>query len=232
MSKSITESEVEQAVLDILHEIGYKIIYGPDISPDGSKPERSDYSEVALIGRLKKAIDNINPNIPQEAKEEALKKILRFESQSLTVNNQRFHNMLVNGVDVEYRNDGRIVGDKVWLFDFSKSQNIEFLAVNQFTVIENNNNRRPDVVLFINGLPLAVIELKNPADENATVKSAFNQLETYKVQIPSLFRFNEILVISDGIEAKSGTISSDWERFLPWKTIDGTEKAPTAIPQI
>lgn len=232
MPKPITESEVEQAVLDILHEIGYKIIYGPDISPDGSKPERSDYSEVALVGRLKKAIDNINPNIPQEAKEEALKKILRFESQSLTVNNQSFHNMLVNGVDVEYRNDGRIVGDKVWLFDFSKPKKNEFLAVNQFTVIENNNNRRPDVVLFINGLPLAVIELKNPADENATVKTAFNQFETYKAQIPSLFRFNEILVISDGIEAKSGTISSDWERFLPWKTIDGTKKVPTAIPQI
>ncbi len=232
MPKVITESEIEQVVLDILHEIGYKIIYGPDISPDGSKPERSDYSEVALIGRLKKSIDKLNPNIPPKAKEQALKKILRFESQSLTVNNQRFHNMLVNGVDVEYRNDGRIVGDKVWLFDFNKPKNNEFLAVSQFTVIENNNNRRPDVVLFVNGLPLAVIELKNPADENATVKTAFNQFETYKVQIPSLFRFNEILVISDGIEAKSGTISSDWERFLPWKTIDGTKKVPTTIPQI
>jgi len=232
MPKIITESEVEQVVLDILHELGYKIIYGPDISPDGSKQERANYSEVVLIDRLKKAIDNINPNIPKEAKEEALKKILRFETQNLAVNNQRFHNMLVNGVDVEYRKDGRIVGDKVCLFDFSKPKNNKFLAVNQFTVIENNNNRRPDIVLFMNGLPLAVIELKNPADENATVKTAFNQFETYKAQIPSLFRFNEVLVISDGIEAKSGTISSDWERFLPWKTIDGMEKAPTAIPQI
>lgn len=228
----ITESQIEQVVLDILQEIGYKIVYGPDIAPDGDNPERADYSEVALIGRLKKAIDNINLNIPQEAKEEALKKILRFESQNLTVNNQRFHSMLVNGIDVEYRKDGRIIGDKVWLFDFRNPKNNEFLAVNQFTVIENNNNRRPDIVLFVNGLPLVVIELKNPADENATVKTAFNQFETYKTQIPSLFNYNEILVISDGIEAKSGTITSNWERFLSWKTIEGIEKAPKAMPQI
>ncbi len=138
--------------------------------------------------------------------------------------------MLAEGIDIEYRKGGRIVGDKVWLVDYEKIGNNEFLVVNQFTVIENNYNRRPDVVLFVNGLPLGVIELKNPADENATVRSAYNQFETYKVQIPSLFRFNEFLVISDGLEAKAGTITSDWERFLPWKTIDGEETAPRAIP--
>lgn len=232
MLKVITESEVEQVVLDILSELGYTVVHGPDIAPDGSRPERKDYSDVVLADRLKTAIDKFNPSIPQSAKEEALKKVLRVESPSLVVNNHRFHHFLVDGVDVEYRKGGRIVGDKVWLFDFDKPKNNEFLAVNQFTVIEDNYNRRPDVVLFVNGLPLAVIELKNPADENATVKSAFNQFETYKVQIPSLFRFNEVLVISDGVEARAGTITSNWERFLPWKTIDGVEKAPASIPQI
>ena len=232
MPKPITESEVEQVALEILSELGYKIIYGPDIAPDGIRPERESYSDVILTERLRSAIEKFNPTIPSETKEEAVKKILRSESPSLVVNNQHFHRMLVNGIDVEYRKDGRIIGDKIWLFDFRNPKNNEFLAVNQFTVIENNNNRRPDIVLFVNGLPLAVIELKNPADENATVKAAFNQFETYKTQIQSLFNYNEVLVISDGIEAKSGTITSNWERFLPWKTIEGIEKAPKAMPQI
>ncbi|MCH7605485.1 type I restriction endonuclease subunit R, partial [Patescibacteria group bacterium] len=232
MPKIITESEVEDVVLDILSELGYMVLYGPDLAPDESKPERSDYSDVVLVDRLRSAIDSINPSLPESAKDEAVKKLLRFESPSLVVNNQTFHKMLVDGVDVEYRKGGRVVCNKVWLFDFDKLKNNEFLAVNQFTVIENNFNRRPDVVIFVNGLPLAVVELKNPADENASCKSAFNQFETYKVQIPSLFRFNEVLVVSDGIEAKAGTITSSWERFLPWKTIDGIENAPSSIPQI
>ncbi len=232
MPKPITESEVEGVVLDILSEIGYKLVYGPSIAPDGDKPERAAYSDVVLVSRLFSAIDKLNPSLPREAKDAAFKKVLRVDSPSLAVNNQVFHKMLVDGVDVEYRKGGRIVGDKVWLVDFAKPKNNEFLAVNQFTVIENNCNRRPDVVLFINGLPLAVLELKNPADENASCKSAFNQFQTYMVQVPSLFRFNEVLVVSDGVEAKAGSITSDWERFLPWKTIDGKEKAPTAIPQI
>ena len=178
MSKAIIESEVEQVVLDILSKLGYKIIYGPDIAPDGDSPEREDYSVVVLIDRLRAAIDKLNPSVPIEVREEALKKVLRVESPDFVANNQCFHKMVVDGVDVEYRKDGRIVGDKVWLFDFNKPRNNEFLAVNQFTVVENNNNRRPDVVLFVNGLPLGVIELKNPADENATIESAFNQFET------------------------------------------------------
>lgn len=234
MSKPITESEVEQAVLGILKDLGYKTLWGPDIAPapDGVRPERKSYADVVLVDRLKEALERINPAIPVEAREEAIKKVLPSESQSLVVDNQGFHKMIVEGIDVEYRKGGQIVGDKVWLIDFGKLSNNEFLAVNQFTVIENNYNRRPDIVLFINGLPLGAIELKNPAGENATVRSAFNQFETYKAQIPSLFRFNEILVISDGLESKAGTITSDWERFLPWKTIDGEEIAPRAIPEI
>lgn len=222
MTKFITESEVEDVVLDILKELDYKIINGLDIAPapDGINPERKTYSDVVLIERLKNAVDRINPNIPEEAKEEAIKMVLRTDSPKLVVNNDSFHKMLVDGVDVVYRKDGRIVGDQVWLFDFKNPKNNEFLAVNQFTIIENDNNRRPDVILFVNGLPLVVIELKNPADEEATILTAFNQFQTYKEQIPSIFRFNEILVISDGIEAEAGTITSNKERFMPWKTID------------
>ncbi|MDD5051017.1 MAG: type I restriction endonuclease subunit R [Syntrophorhabdaceae bacterium] len=226
MTKIITESEVEDAALEILSGLGYKTLYGPDIAPapDGVKPERSSYSDVVLTERLRSAIERINPKIPEEAREEAVKKVLRVESPELIVNNQHFHRMVVNGVDVEYRNkEGRIVGDKVWLFDFDDVGNNEFVAVNQFTVIEENNNRRPDVVIFVNGLPLAVIELKNPADENATVWTAFSQFETYKKELPSLFRLNSVLVISDGMEARAGTITSNKEWFMLWRTIDGTE---------
>ena len=224
MPHIITESEIEQLSLDILKELGYKTLYGPDISIDGAKPERDDYFNSVLIERLLEAIGRINPRIPKTAQEEALKKVLRDKTPSLIINNHNFHKLLVDGVDVEYKKAGRIVGDKVWFFDFKNISNNEFLAVNQFTVIENNNNRRPDIVIFVNGLPLVVIELKNPADENATIKTAFKQFETYKMQIPSIFNYNEILIISDGNEARAGTITSDWERFLPWKTIDGTEK--------
>jgi type I restriction enzyme R subunit len=234
MPKAITESEVEQDVLGILKGLGYKTLWGPDIAPapDGVRPERGSYSDVVLVDRLREAVERINPGIPAGARAEAIKKVLRSESQNLIADNHSFHKMLVDGVDIDYRKGERIISDKVWLVDYAKLSNNEFLAVNQFTVIENNYNRRPDVILFINGLPVGVIELKNPVDEYATVRSAFNQFETYKVQIPSLFRFNEVLIISDGSRAKAGTISSDWERFLPWKTIDGEETAPIAIPEI
>src|SRR3989338_3866095 len=230
--KILTESSIEQVALDILSELKYKVIYGSDIGEDGLRPERRSYADVILVGRVREAIDRFNPEIPAEAKDEAVKRILRTESPDLVINNLRFHKMLVDGVDVEYRKDGRIAGDKVWLFDFDKVNENEFLAVNQFTVIENNINRRPDIVLFVNGLPIAVIELKNPADEKATIFTAFKQFRTYKGEIPSFFNFNEILVASDGFDARAGTITSDWERFLPWKTIDGKEKAPKATPQI
>ena len=232
MAHVIIESEVEQAVLDILSAQGYGVVHGPDIAPDGPSPERQSYVDVVLVGRLREAIDRINPKIPAEGKDEAVRKLLRVESPDLLVNNQRLHAMLVNGVDVEYRRGDRVVPDKVWLFDFSNLAKNEFLAVNQFTIIENNHNRRPDIILFVNGLPIVVLELKNPADENATVHSAFKQFQTYKLQIPSLFHFAEVLIASDGFDAKAGTITSDWERFQPWKTVDGKDKAHSAIPQI
>ncbi|MEW6653513.1 MAG: type I restriction endonuclease subunit R [Bacteroidota bacterium] len=232
MSNSLTEDDIELAALEVLQELGYKIAYGPDISPDGKFSERELYSDIVLVERLRNAIYKLNPEIPPTAKEEAVKKVLRTESPHLLVNNERFHNMLVNGVNVEYRKGEGTVHDIVHLFDFEDPENNDFLAVNQFTVIENNNNRRPDIVLFVNGLPLAVIELKNPVDEKATIKKAFNQIETYKEQIPSLFQFNEILVISDGIEARAGTITSKWERFMPWKTIEGEKEAIKVMPQM
>ncbi|NJD78880.1 MAG: hypothetical protein FIB08_17605 [Candidatus Methanoperedens sp.] len=155
MTHIITETDVEEAALEVLSELGYKILHGPDIAPDGTNPQKQSYSDVFLAERLIEAIDKINPNIPKEAREEAIKKVLRSESQQIVINNQSFHKMLVDGIDVEYRRkDGSIVGDKVWLFDFKNPQNNEFLAVNQFTIVENNNNRRPDIILFINGLPL------------------------------------------------------------------------------
>ena len=228
----ITESHIEDAALEILDSLGYKILHGPDISPDGENPERSSYETVVLVKRLKEAIDKFNPTIPDEAKERAIKQILRTENHKLVSNNKNFHNYLVNGVDVEYRHEGRIKGDIVRIFDFENPENNDFLAVNQFTVIEGNHNRRPDIVLFVNGLPLAVIELKNPADEEATIWSAYRQLQTYKDEIPSLFTYNELLVVSDGTQARAGTITSNQEWFLPWKTIDGKELAPEALPQL
>lgn len=228
----ITESHIEEAALEILDGLGYKILHGPDISPDGENPERNSYENVVFVERLKEAIDKLNPTIPDEAKERAVKQILRTESPKLVTNNKNFHNYLVNGVDVEYRYEGRIKGDIVRIFDFGNPENNDFLAVNQFTVIEGNHNRRPDIVLFVNGLPLAVIELKNPADEEATIWSAYRQLQTYKEEIPSLFTYNELLVVSDGTQARAGTITSNQEWFLPWKTIDGKELAPGALPQL
>lgn len=227
MSKIITESEVEDACLGMLRDLGYDVVYGPDISEGGPAEERK-YNEVVLTDRLRKALKRINKSIPNEAIDEAVKKILRTETQNPVVSNQDFHRLVANGVPVQYKKpDGSIKDELVWLIDFEDLSKNEFLAVNQFTIIEERNNRRPDIVLFINGLPLVLIELKNPADVNATIWSAFNQFETYKQQIPSIFRFNEILVISDGTFARAGTLTSQEERFTPWKTING-KKTPTS----
>ncbi|MFH1505984.1 MAG: type I restriction endonuclease subunit R [archaeon] len=227
MKSSITEEQVENVALDIFKELGYKVIYGPDIAPDGDKPERKSYQDVVLIDRLRKAIDKINPNLPSDAKEDALKQVLRVKSPKLITNNQNFHTMLFDGIEIEYRKNDRIIGDKVWLFDFKKPQNNEFLAINQFTIIENNINRRPDVILFINGIPLVLFEIKNPADEKATIWKAFSQLETYKQEISTLFTYNEILVVTDGWDARAGTITSGKSRFMPWKTIQNNKPSKT-----
>jgi len=221
LANFITESEIEQIALDILSEdLGYTVLYGPDIA-EGDKKER-DYTEVVLQQRLKTAIDKFNPTIPEEAKEEAFKKALRTVTVSLADNNENFHRMLTEGVDVKFSiGEGKTKTDKVWLIDFENPKNNEFLAINQFTVVENHNNKRPDIVLFVNGLPLVVIELKNATDETADVKAAYNQLQTYKQLVPSLFNYNTFLLVSDGWFAKAGTLSSDYSRFMEWKTSDG-----------
>lgn len=230
---NINESEIERAALDILKELGYEHIYGPDLLPDGLFGERTTHSEVVLTKRLLKKLSDINPHLSKDSIDEVVKKIIRIESPDLTINNRTFHRYLTEGIDVDIRRtDGTISADKAWLFDFNDLGNNEFLAVNQFTVVENGINRRPDIVIFVNGLPLAIIELKNIADEDTTIWSAFNQLQTYKMQIPSLFPFNELLVISDGLEARAGTISSDRERFMPWKTIEGEKEESEFRPQL
>ncbi len=221
----IAESTVEDAALELFAGVGYTILHGPDIAPGELFEERKSYSDVVLVGRLRQALVRINPKVPAEAIEESLRKILRSESPSLEENNRRFHKSLTDGVNVEYRSKDRIVYDQIKLFDFEEPANNDWLAVNQFTVTEDKNNRRPDIVVLVNGLPLAVFELKNLADENATILDAFRQLQTYKKDIPSLVPFNEVLVISDGIQARLGTLTSGWERFMPWRTIAGDEVA-------
>ena len=229
---TFTESHVEQATLDWFQELGYSYAFGPDLAFDGTRPERESYEQAFLSDRLKAALARINPAIPAEALEDAFRKITRLPSTSLITSNRTFHRALVNGIEVEYRREGTLVGDRVQIFDFEHPENNDWLVVNQFTVIENNHNRRPDVVVFVNGLPLAVIELKNAADENATIWSAFNQLQTYKNQTPALMVYNEALIISDGLEARIGSLSADRERFMPWKTIEGEQVASTTTPQL
>lgn len=224
MRNSISENEIEEIALGYLQSLGYGYVLGTDISPDGDHPERT-YNDVVLSTRLRDAIDKLNPTISQDAKEDALKKVLRTDSPNLLINNETFHKYLTDGIDVEVRTDSGIRGEKVYIVDFENPENNEFLAINQFTVIEGNQNKRPDIILFVNGLPLVVIELKNAVDENATIKSAYNQIQTYKQAIPSLFTYNELLIISDGWDAQSGTLTSGFGRFMPWKTKDGKTEA-------
>ncbi|MCE5206934.1 MAG: type I restriction endonuclease subunit R [Chloroflexi bacterium] len=229
---TFTESTIEQAAIDWFTGLGYTYAFGPTIACDGSSPERASYSEVLLSGRLHSALSRLNPSIPPDALDDAFKKISQFPSAALLTANRSFHRALVDGITVEYSHQGRVIGDIVRLFDFDDPENNDWLVVNQFTVVEEHHNRRPDLVIFVNGLPLAVIELKNAADENATIWSAFNQLQTYKQQIPSLMAYNEALIISDGLEARIGSLSADRERFSPWKTISGEETAPIHTPQL
>ena len=230
--KHITESAIEQFAIELLEEQGYQYVYAPDIAPDSETPERQSFEDVLLLERLRTAVGRINPGIPAEAREDAIKQIQRLNSPELIANNEAFHRMLTEGIKVSYQKDGADRGDLVWLIDFKNPENNEFLVTNQFTVIENDVNRRPDVILFVNGLPLIVIELKNPADENATVKSAFNQLQTYKQAIPGLFTYNGFMVISDGLEAKAGSLSAGFSRFMAWKSTDGKTVASSRIGQM
>ena len=233
MSPAFRESDIERAALAWLKSLGYLILSGPEIAPGEPAAERDNYGQVVLEYRLRQALARLNPQVPTDALEEAFRKLTRPDSPSLVANNHVIHKYLVEGVPVEYqRADGSIGGDLVRIFDYDNPENNEFLAVNQYTVVEDQHERRPDVVLFINGLPVAVIELKNAATENATIWSAFNQLQTYKRQIPSLFAFNEALVISNGVQARIGTLTADREWFMPWQTIKGEELADNRLPQL
>ncbi len=232
MSPALTESTVESATLSWLADLGYAFLYGPDIAPGEPSTERQSYQETILTSRLREVLARLNPALPSEAVEDALRKITLVDSPSLIQSNRVFHRMLVDGVDVEFQSEGRIIHDKAKVVDFDHPDNNDWLAVNQFTIIEGQHNRRPDVLIFLNGLPLGVIELKNPADENATIWTAFHQLQTYKQQIPSLFAFNEALIISDGLEARIGSLTADRERFQPWRTIEGEELASASMPQL
>ena len=223
----LNESIVEDAALTWFGELGYAVGHGPDIAPGEPATERDSFADVVLMGRLRDAITRLNPVIPKEAREEALRKVLGSDFPSFLANNRAFHHMLRDGVEVEYkRPDGSIAGDRVRLVDFADVPANDWMAVNQFTVIEARHNRRPDIVVFVNGLPLAVLELKNAADEDASIWGAYKQLQTYQADIPSLMHYNELLVVSDGVQARIGSLTASQEWFKVWRTIDGEKDAP------
>jgi type I restriction enzyme R subunit len=245
---NFTESEIEIFSLDELKDLGFSYIPGPSIAPDaeafqgfwvgepaspyGGPEKRATYGDVVLKHTLEQVIHRLNPAVPETARQEALKATLSVFSPQLIDANESFQKMLAEGVPVTVRKDGQERGERVWLVDFQNPENNVFYAINQFTVIERNQNKRPDVLLFVNGLPLVVIELKNPADKHATVRKAYDQIQTYKTVIPSLFFYNAFCVISDGLEAKAGTISSAFSRFQSWKTIDGKKESSPHVSQL
>ena len=229
----VSESTVEAVTLDWLVSLGWAVVHGPAIAPDMPATERADYGAVVLDARLQSALARLNPDLPDDALEDARRRLARPAGATLEARNRDFHRMLVAGVTVEYVDaNGRVRGAPVFVLDFDEPESNDWLAVNQFTVVENRRERRPDIVLFVNGLPLAVIELKNPADENATIRSAFQQLQTYKAEIPSLFAFNAALIVSDGLDARIATLTAGWEWFKPWRTIAGEALADRSLPQL
>ena len=230
---AVSESTVEHATLDWLENLGWYVEYGPDIGPDSAVAERADYGQVVLEHRLRDALVRLNPSLPTEALDDAFRKLTHPEGSSLETRNRVVHRMLMDGVTVEYRTSGGALrGAQVSVLDFDDPANNDWLAVNQFTVVEGEHERRPDVVLFVNGLPLGLIELKNPADEKATVWTAWQQIQTYKAELTSLFAFNAALIASDGVEARAGTLTAGQEWFKPWRTITGETLASPQLPQL
>lgn len=230
-----SESIVEDAALAWLEELGYAVAHGPEIAYGEVAAERSDpnYHDVVLDQRLRQALVNLNRSLPTEAIEDAYRKLTRVDAPSVIARNRAIHRLLVDGVNVEYaRSDGSIAGAQARVIDFEEITNNDWLAVNQFTVAEGQHTRRPDVVVFINGIPLGVIELKNAADENATIEAAFRQLQTYQLQIPLLFSTNATLLVSDGAQARVGTLGAGREWFKPWRTVSGEEDAPVGLPEL
>ena len=230
---TLTESDVEQATLDWLEGLGWRTAHGPDIGPDGPNAERSDFGQLVLERRIRDALADLNPGLPAEALDDALRRLTSPEGSTLEARNRSFHRMLVDGVNVEHKaEDGSIRGAQVRILDFDNPAKNGFLAVNQFTVTENRNARRPDIVLFVNGLPLGVIELKNPADEDATIWTAWQQLQTYAAELPTLFSMNEALMVSDGFQARIGALNAGREWFKPWRTIAGETLADPHMTEL
>ncbi len=230
MSNKINESVFENTILDLLQEMGYEYLDGPTLSKGGSREERNDYRECILEGRLRDALTSINSSLPADAIDEAVRKVRSFNTNDLVENNKYFHGLLTEGIDVQFVRNGEYKTEKAMLIDFDNPDNNNFLAVNQFTIIENEN-RRPDIIIFINGLPLVVFELKSPDAENATISDAYNQIQTYKRDIPTLFYYNAFSIITDGYNSKVGTLTANEERFMNWRTIDGENIAPLSEPQ-
>ncbi|MED5493020.1 MAG: type I restriction endonuclease subunit R [Pseudomonadota bacterium] len=222
----MTEDQLEQEALGWLGELGYQHLYGPDIAHDGDNPERESYRNVVLAMRLRAAVARLNPGVPLAAREDAVRQVLELGVPVQLSANRLFHRLLVSGVPVQYQKDGETRGDFVRLIDWADVKANEWLAINQFSIQGPKHTRRPDIILFVNGLPLVLVELKNPADVNADMVKAFDQIQTYKQQIPDVFQYNEILIISDGSEARMGSLSADIERFARWRTIDGVNLDP------
>ncbi|MGH7065931.1 MAG: type I restriction endonuclease, partial [Stellaceae bacterium] len=230
---AFTESVVEEAALAWLESAGWVVRHGAELAPGETAAERADWRQVILEGRLRAALARLNPELPAEAPDDAFRKLLRPEGAESVGRNRALHRLLVDGVTVEYRTaEGAIRGAQARVVDFEHVEANDWLAVNQFTVVENNHTRRPDIVLFLNGLPLAVLELKNAADENATVWTAWEQLQTYQAEIPALFATNAVLVVSDGVEARVGTLTAGREWFKPWRTIAGEVLADPHMPEM
>ncbi len=228
----LCESNIEEFAVELFEQLGYKYFYGPDIAPDGEMMLRESLEEVVLKNALRSAVYRINGELPKEVCDEAVNQVLRIASPDVLANNEVFHRMMTEGVVVSVHRDGAERGELVWLVDFENVGNNDFAVINQYTIVENGKNKRPDVILFVNGLPLVVIELKNAADENATIQSAFRQIETYKDAIPSLFTYNALVVISDGLEARAGSMSAGFSRMMAWKTADGRVEASNLVSQL
>ena len=228
----VSEASVEDVALDWFGGLAWNIAHGSEIAPDTPGAERADYGEIVLAPRLRAALVRLNPPLPPSALDDAYRQLTRPEGATLEARNRAFHRMLVDGVTVEYRDGGAIRGAQVQAVDFERPSNNDWLAVNQFTVVENKHERRPDIVLFVNGLPLGVVELKNPTDENATVWTAWRQLQTYKAELPTLFAMNAVLIVSDGIDARIGTMTAGREWFKPWRTTSGETLADPNLPQL
>jgi len=231
--QKFVESDLEQAALEWFEELGYENVFGPDLAPDGDFSERKGFDEVILYDRLLESMERVNPNLSKDVIKEAIRQISLLSNPSLLRLNQSFYQWLIHGIDVSVRqSDGSFKVEKAYFIDFDKPLNNQFMVANQFSVEEHGVTKRPDLIVFINGLPIAIFELKSASHEEVDLSHAYRQLETYKKTIPSLFTTNAILVISDGINAKAGTLSSNEERFMMWRTIDGEGVAPTQLPQL